>query len=104
MTVILSAIWAVCGSVSRKDFARHLRRHRSQLAAIFDRGIGLGIERFLMGDAARQEDMDHALGFGLDEVVVLLRPLRLLHAEIVAQRQTDAGQGTDRQKSATIRS
>ncbi len=48
------------------------------LAPVFDGGEWLGIPRFLMRRAARQEDVNDALGFRFDEVVVLLLCARLL--------------------------
>ncbi len=61
MTVSLSAIWAVLGSVSLNRSPSILVVDRAQLAAVLDRGERLGVERLLVGDAARQEDVDHAL-------------------------------------------
>ena len=71
MTVILSAIWAVFGSVSQNDSPSILVGDRRQLAAVFDRGERLGVERFLVGHAAGQEDVDDRLGLGRDRRVVL---------------------------------
>ncbi len=80
MTVILSATWAVLGSVSQNT-SPVLVLIGPHLAAILDRGEGLGIERFLVGHAARQVDVDDALGLGLDVIVVLLLGLGLLELE-----------------------
>ena len=55
-----------------------------------------------MGDAARQEDVDHALGFGFDEVVVLLFGASLANAKVIAQRQPESGQGTNGQETASV--
>ena len=71
MTVILSAIWAVCGRVSLKTSPSILVGIVAQLAAILDRRVGLGVERLLVGDAARQEDVDDRVGLGRDRRVVL---------------------------------
>ena len=76
-----------CGSVSLKTTPASLVCDRAQLAAVLDRGVRLGVERLLVGHAAGQEDVDDALGLGLDDVVVLLLGLGLL----------------ERKKSASVR-
>jgi hypothetical protein len=90
----------------RQGFAEHfagdLGRDDPHLAAVFDRRVRLGIERFLMGDAAGQEDVDHALGLGRNEVVVLLLGLGVLHAEVIAEREPQSGQRADRKETTTV--
>ena len=71
MTAILSATLASLRQRLAEDFAADVRLHRAQLAAIFDRRERLGIERFLMGHAAGQVDMNDALGLGVEEVILL---------------------------------
>ena len=96
MTVILSATLASLGSVSQNSSPVFVLTG-AMLAAILDRGVRLGIERFLVGHAARQEDVNDALGLGLDEVVVLLLGLGLAQAEEVGQRQPQAADGANGQ-------
>ena len=45
-----------------EDLAGHLGLHHAERPAILQRGVGLGVERLLLGHAARQKDMQDALG------------------------------------------
>ena len=48
-----------------------VRRDRAHRSAVLDRRVRLGVERFLMRSAARQEDEDNRLGLSLLALVVL---------------------------------
>ena len=76
---------------------------RAHVAAVLDRGEGLGIERLLVGDPAGKEDVDHRVGLGGDRRVVLeVRPG--LQPEDVGQGQSPEPDRADRQEtSATDR-
>ena len=90
MTVILSAIWAVCGSVSLNS-SPSILVWIEPISPRYSIGAnGLGSNDLLVGDAARQEDVDDRLGLRLNRVVVLQLGLGLPHAEEVAQRQAAA--------------
>src|SRR5690606_28759167 len=67
-----------------------------------DRRVGLRVERFLVGDAAGQEDVDDALRLGRNKVVMLLFGLGVLHAEVIAEREAQTGQRSDRKETTTI--
>ena len=54
-----------------EQFAADLRRDLLHLTAILDRGIGLGIERFLMSHPTWQIDMNDRLGGSFKVLVVL---------------------------------
>jgi hypothetical protein len=66
-----------------KHFARRLGGDRPHVATIFQRRVRLRIERLLMGDAAGQVDMNHTLGLGLEELIVLLFGAGFAEAEVV---------------------
>ena len=57
-TQILSAMSAVSFIMLAEDLAVELRLDRAERPAVFDRGVGLGVERLLLGHAAGQEDVD----------------------------------------------
>ena len=82
------------------DFAG-VRLDRTHLAAIFDRRVRLGIERFLVGHSTGQKDVNHAVCLGLDKIVMLLLGLRLPEFQEIGEGQPQAAHGTDSQKVTT---
>ncbi len=70
-----------------EQFARDLRLNLPHLAAILDRGVGLGVERFLMGHPTREINVDQRLRRPLEIRVLLEVGLRPLQAEQVGEVQ-----------------
>jgi hypothetical protein len=83
-----------------EQLARNLGLNLTHLAAIFDRGIRLRVERLLMSHPPRQIDMDDRLGRPFKVFVVLEVRLGTLHPQHIAQVQSaQSGQRAHRQES-----
>ena len=82
-----------------QDDAGQFRLGHAERAAILQRGVGLGVPRFLVGHAAGQDDLDDALGRAFLALVVLLVGPGL-HLEEVAQGQTESPDHADAQELA----
>ena len=74
----------------------------SERPAVFGGGEGLGIEGFLVGEAAGEEDVDDALGDGVVLAVGLGVAERLV-AEELRQREADAAEQADVEELAAGR-
>ena len=84
-----------------EPFALNLARDRAHVAAVLDGSERFGIKRFLVGDPAGEEDVNHRVGFGRDRRVILeVRPG--LEPQDVGQRQSTQADRADRQETSTI--
>ena len=84
-----------------KSYAGQNRVDAAQGAAVFDRRVGLGVERFLVGVAAGQVDVDDRLGDAFLGRLAGIGP-GCLHPKEVAEREAQATKGANGQKAATI--
>src|SRR5690606_10086408 len=89
------------GKCLAEQHAVELGLDRAHFAAVFDRGVGLGIECFLMGHPTGQKDVNDRLRRPLEVLVILQFGLSLFRSEQLRQRQSGTGEHTDREKAAT---
>ena len=88
-----------------KNLARQLGLYNPERAAILQRGIGLGVERLLLGHSAGQKNMQDALGSRRlnRSGRRVLGGLGLFPMQQVAEDETHRPQRSDRQKFAPRR-
>jgi CRP-like cAMP-binding protein len=81
-----------------KQHARNLGLHHAHFAAVLDRRVRLGVERFLVSHATGQEDMNDRLGGPFEVRVALLLGSRFAPQQVGERQAAKPGQGTNRQE------